>query len=63
MPRLQGQGRALLRLLILCFLAVAGCTTQTYYREDGAKVTVEKFAGIPYLEKEESTKVVPPGSE
>ena len=50
-------------LLILCLLAGAGCSTQTYYREDGVKVTVKKFAGVPYLEKEEKTKVVTPGAE
>jgi hypothetical protein len=52
-----------LHMVILCFLVAAGCTTQSYYREDGVKVTVKKFAGVPYLEKEERTKVVPAGSE
>ncbi|HYQ73461.1 MAG TPA: hypothetical protein VET88_16245 [Gammaproteobacteria bacterium] len=50
-------------VLMTCLLVVTGCSTQTYYREDGAKVTVEKFAGIPYLEKEEKTRVVPAGAE
>ncbi len=53
----------LLHFVILCLVAVSGCTTQSYYREDGVKVTVKKFAGVPYLEKEERTKVVPAGSE
>jgi len=53
----------MLNMLILCILGIAGCTTQSYYREDGVKVTIKKFAGVPYLEKEERTKVVPAGSE
>ena len=53
----------IVRLLLLLCLAVAGCTTQSYYREDGTKVTVKKFAGVPYLEKEERTTSKPPGSE
>jgi hypothetical protein len=44
-------------------LTAAGCTTHSYYRDDGARLTVKKIAGIPYLEKEERTKVVAPGSE
>ena len=63
MSLLPGCRVVLSHALMLCFLAAAGCTTQSYYREDGVKVTVEKFAGIPYLEKEERTKVVPAGSE
>lgn len=63
MPQLPRHRMVLLYMLIACFLALAGCTTQTYYREDGVKVTVKKFAGVPYLEKEERTKVVPAGSE
>jgi hypothetical protein len=53
----------LLHLLMLCLLAATGCSTQSYYREDGVKVTVKKFAGVPYLEKEERTKVVTPGAK
>jgi hypothetical protein len=63
MSRLPAHRIVLLHLLILCFLAAAGCSTYTYYREDGAKVTVKKFAGVPYLEEEERTKVVTPGSK
>jgi len=51
-----------LQLLIACLLAAVGCTTHSYYRENGVKVTVKKFVGVPYLEKEERTKVVTPGS-
>ena len=63
MSRLPGHKFVLVHLLISCYLVAAGCSTQSYYREDGAKVTVKKFAGIPYLEKEERTRVVSPGSE
>lgn len=63
MSHLRGRRIALLHMVILCFLVAAGCTTQSYYREDGVKVTVKKFVGVPYLEKEERTKVVPAGSE
>ena len=63
MSHRQARSTALLYLFALCLPLAAGCTTQSYYREDGVKVTVEKFAGIPYLEKEEKTTVVPAGSE
>jgi hypothetical protein len=49
-------------LLILC-VAASACTTDTYVKEDGTRVTMEKAAGIPYLEEEEKTEVVPLGSE
>jgi hypothetical protein len=61
--QLPGRGIVLSQLLILCLLSAAGCTTHSFYREDGVKVTVKKFAGVPYLEKEETTKVVTPGSK
>jgi len=50
-------------LIMLALLTAAGCTTDSYYRDDGAKITVKRIVGIPYLEKEETTKVVTPGSE
>jgi len=50
------------RLLLVLLLAVSGCTTNSYIREDGTEVTVKKFAGIPYLEEDVSTEVVPMGS-
>jgi hypothetical protein len=62
MTQLPGRGIVLSHLLILCLLTAAGCTTHSYYREDGVKITVKKFVGVPYLEKEESTKVLTPGS-
>ncbi len=40
-----------------------GCTTHSYYQDDGAKVTVKKFVGIPYLEKEERKVIRQEGSE
>ena len=49
-------------LLLVLLLAVSACTTNSYIREDGTEVTVKKFAGIPYLEEDVSTKVVPMGS-
>ena len=63
MSQLEGHSIRPALILMVCLLAVTGCSTQTYFREDGAKVTVKKFAGIPYLEKEEKTKVVPAGAE
>jgi hypothetical protein len=50
------------RLLLILLLAVSGCTTNSYIRSDGTEVTVKKFAGIPYLEEDVSTEVVPMGS-
>ena len=49
-------------LLVLC-VAVSACTTDHYIRDDGTEVTVRKAAGIPYLEEEVKTEVVPLGSE
>jgi len=50
------------RLLLVLLLAVSGCTTNSYIRDDGTEVTVKKFAGIPYLEEDVTTEVVPMGS-
>jgi hypothetical protein len=49
-------------LLLVLLLAVSGCTTNSYIRDDGTEVTVKKFAGIPYLEEDVTTEVVPMGS-
>lgn len=51
-----------LLLLVLC-VAVSACTTDSYIRDDGTRVTVKKAAGVPYEEEEVTTEVVPPGSE
>ena len=44
-----------LLLLALMLTLSCGCTTHSYMRDDGAKITVKKFVGIPYLEREERT--------
>ena len=48
--------------LVLLLLAMSACTTNSYIREDGTEVTIKKFAGIPYLEEDVTTEVVPMGS-
>jgi len=48
--------------LLILLLAVSGCSTNSYIRDDGTEVTVKKFAGIPYLEEDVTTTVVPMGS-
>jgi hypothetical protein len=52
-----------LPLLALVLALSCGCTTNSYYQDDGAKITVKKFVGIPYLKKEERTVTRPTGSE
>ena len=46
----------------VCILAIllllVGCSTDSYYRGH-TLVTVKRFAGIPYLEKEESVRRKP----
>lgn len=50
-------------LTVLVLALSGGCTTHSHYRDDGAKITVKKFVGIPYLEKEERTSTRQTGSE
>ena len=50
------------KLLLVLLLLVSGCTTDRYIRDDGARVTVKKFLGIPYLEKDETTQSIPMGT-
>ena len=50
--------RKLLSVLLIMAM-VTGCTTNSYYRDRHTKVTVKKFMGIPYLEKEERTDTRP----
>jgi len=50
-------------LLALVLALSCGCTTHSYYQDDGAKITVKKFVGIPYLEKEERTVIRQEGSQ
>ncbi len=52
-----------LPVLALMLALSSGCTTHSYYRDDGAKITVKKFVGIPYIKKEERTSTRMPGSE
>ncbi|MEN8108694.1 MAG: hypothetical protein ABFS22_11895 [Pseudomonadota bacterium] len=49
--------------LLAAVLVVAGCSTESYYKDHNTRVTVKRFAGIPYLEKEETVKRRPAGSE
>ncbi len=53
----------LLLLLSLALVLSCGCTTHSYYQDDGAKITVKKFVGIPYIKKEERSITRPEGSE
>ena len=48
-------------LLVLC-VAMSACSTDSYIKEDGTQVTVEKAAGVPYEEEEVKTEVVPMGT-
>lgn len=48
-------------MLLILLLLASGCSTDSYIRDDGTKVTVKKFAGIPYLEEEVTTESVPVG--
>ena len=41
------------KLLLIPLILVSGCSTDSYMREDGVRVTVQKFLGIPYLERDE----------
>jgi len=49
--------------LALLLALSCGCTTHSYYQDDGAKITVKKFVGIPYLEKEERSVIRPESSQ
>jgi hypothetical protein len=48
-------------LLILSLLVLSACTTDSYIKGDGTRVTVKKFAGIPYLEEDVKTTSEPVG--
>ena len=48
-------GMRMVLSVLLVMAMVTGCTTHSYYRDRHTKVTVKKFIGIPYLEKEEKT--------
>ena len=51
------------RLFLLILLLASGCTTDSYFRPNGERITVKKFLGIPYLEKDETTESVPMGQK
>ena len=48
--------------LLAAVLLLVGCSTDSYYRGN-TLVTVKRFAGIPYLEKEESVRRKQVGSD
>lgn len=58
-----GGTAARLLLAVLVLALFCGCTTHSYKRDDGALITVKKFVGIPYLEKEQWSTTRTPGSE
>ena len=51
------------RLLLVVLLLVTGCTTDSYLRDNGERITVKKFLGIPYLERDETRESVPMGQK
>ena len=48
--------------LLIAVLVVSGCSTDSYYGGN-TKVTVKRFIGIPYLEKEETVRRRQPGAD
>ncbi len=40
------------KIIWVLLILVSGCTTGSYIRENGERVVVKKFLGIPYLEKD-----------
>lgn len=49
--------------LLVALLLVSACSTDTYYKDSRTLVTVKKFAGIPYLEKQEHVTRRPAGTQ
>ncbi len=49
--------------LLAVVLMVTACSTDSYYRDNNTLVTVKRFAGIPYLEKEERITRQQPGAD
>lgn len=39
---------------LILLILVSGCSTDSYLQDDGVKVTVKKFLGIHYLERDEA---------
>ena len=50
-------------LIVVFCLVLSACTTSSHIKGDGTEVTVKRFAGVPYLEEDVKTEVVPLGSE
>jgi hypothetical protein len=48
--------------LLAAVLLLTGCSSHSYYKGN-TLVTVKRFAGIPYLEKEETVRRKPVGSD
>ena len=48
--------------LLAAVLLLLGCSTDSYYRGN-TLLTVKRFAGIPYLEKEETVRRKQVGSD
>ena len=49
--------------LLATVLLITSCSTDSYYKDSNTLVTVKRFAGIPYLEKEERTTRKQPGAD
>ena len=49
--------------LLAAVLLMAGCTTNSYYKDNHTRVTVKRFIGIPYLETEERVIRRQPGAD
>ena len=49
--------------LLATVLMVTACSTDSYYKDNSTLVTVKRFAGIPYLEKEERVTRKQPGAD
>ena len=49
--------------LLATVLMVTACSTDSYYKDNNTLVTVKRFAGIPYLEKEERVTRKQPGAD
>ena len=53
----------MMKLFLVTLLLISGCTTHSYFRDNGERITVKKFLGIPYLEEDKTTESVPTGQK